>query len=500
MNYAKEQQAKATAAWQRAFRFALANATIFFLFSCVLFLLETQSLLTLISAPALFFLGSSISFVMLVRGGGVFAAFSWFTLSVGVYFGLGTVMGALDPDPRTVHYLSSLVLSTDLMRMNLLNSSSVMLLNLAAMPLCYTPKLPEGYQTLGYHEITELLVKLFPLMTIFALIALVLQFIFFPIAEDLIVRTFLSSFYLVVPYCALALGLLWTRLDRIWATLGAIVFLLALSLALLSTAKYSIVSIMIALIAGRWIRQRTTRSVITGVLILAATYFFLGSIANRARHHEKYDTGESTPLTRFEVLVDTIVFDESKYLKSMQGDSLRDAGTPNILTRFSTTAIQSFLIDQYESNNPGTSLDDFWVAAIPRVLWPEKPIVTRFGAELHAEFWSQEAESALAPTYSAEAYWNYGPAGLVIVSVLLGLEIGWLTRRWQIAASGSDPTFFLIAFPVVLMAAYVETWIAATYIGGFLTIIGVWFCARFFLHSFLRAELRSFSGQVTTHV
>jgi hypothetical protein len=115
------------------------------------------------------------------------------------------------------------------------------------------------------------------------------------------------------------------------------------------------------------------------------------------------------------------------------------------------------------------------------VLWPEKPNVTRFGAELHAVFWGQEAASALAPTYSGEAYWNYGPAGLVLVSVLLGLEVGWLTRRWQIAQSGEDPAFFLIAFPVSLWAAYVETWIAASYIGGFLTIVVLWGCVRLVL-------------------
>ena len=67
------------------------------------------------------------------------------------------------------------------------------------------------------------------------------------------------------------------------------------------------------------------------------------------------------------------------------------------------------------------------------------------------------------------------------MSILLGLELGWFTRRWQIATSGSDSAFFLIAFPVSLWAAYIETWIAASYIGGFLTINALWLFARFIL-------------------
>jgi hypothetical protein len=495
IEYAGKQQLKATVAWQRAFRFALANATVFVLFSVTLFLVETHSLLTLILGPAIFFLGSSMSFVMLIRGGGVFAAFSWFTLSVGIYFGLGTVLGAVDPDPRSVHYISSMILSTDLMRIDLLNSSSVMLASVAAMPLCYTPRLPNDAHTVGYQETVELLDRLFPLMTIFAFIALALQIILFPVAENLIVRVFVSSFYLVVPYCALATGLLWTRLDKFWATLGAIVFLLALGLALLSTSKYATISILLALIGGSWMRRRTKLSVITGVLAIAAAYFVLGGITDQARLHEEYDPGRNSALARLEILADTIFVGQGEYPDTTRGPSDDDAEISLTLGRFSMAAIQGFLMDRYERNSPGTSLDDFWVAAIPRVLWPEKPIVTRFGPELYSEFWGQAAESAIAPTYSAEAYWNYGPAGLVIVSVLLGLEIGWLTRRWQIAASGSDPAFFLIAFPVALWASYVETWIAATYIGGFMTIVVLWGCTRLGLRKLPAGVLpRSFPG------
>ena len=151
--------------------------------------------------------------------------------------------------------------------------------------------------------------------------------------------------------------------------------------------------------------------------------------------------------------------------------------------------IQSFLIEQYESGDPGTSLDDFWVAAIPRAVWPDKPIITRFGEQLHGRFWDTEAlGSALAPTYVAEAYWNYGLLGVLLVSALLGLEFGWFTRRWQLASRGRDPAFFLIAFPSAIWAAFVESWIAASYIGGFLTLNVLWLVARVLFNRYLFGE------------
>ncbi len=436
-----------------------------------------------------------MSFVLLIRSGGAFAAVAWFIFGAGIYFGLGVIVGGLDPDPRTIHYVSNLALYTDLMRINLLNSSSVMLILAVAIPFCYAPSILNREPTLGYQEMIELLVKMFPLMTILAFVALALQFLVFPIADNLLVRVFLSYFSLIVPYCALALGMLWKRLEAYWAALGTVVFLLALGLALLSMSKYSTMSILLALVAGTWVRRRSAFSVIIGVLVLGASYAFLGGITDEGRLHRYYDAGGNSPITRFEILGDTIALDSGEYEAETANRGGGDFEVPRILRRFSITAIQGFLVDQYERGSPGASLDDFWAAAIPRVLWPDKPIITRFGPELHREFWDQEAESALGPTYSGEAYWNYGPAGLVLVSVLLGLEFGWLTRRWQIAASGSDPAYFLIAFPVALWAAFVETWIAASYIGGFFTIVVLWGCARLVLRKLPGGTLvRSFRG------
>jgi hypothetical protein len=126
---------------------------------------------------------------------------------------------------------------------------------------------------------------------------------------------------------------------------------------------------------------------------------------------------------------------------------------------------------------------------IPRVLWPEKPIITRFGTELNTQYYYVAGEplqnsSSAAPTYSAEAYWTHGPPGVVLVSILLGLGIGWFTRCWQLAMAGHDPAFFLIAFPVAIWASFVESWVVATYFGEFIIFVVILLLARTFIALF----------------
>lgn len=485
-----------TGSWQSALRFSLANAIVFFLLSLIVYLSEPDSLPILLFAPTLFFLGATVSFVLLIRNGGAFAAIAWFIIGVGMYFGLGVVVGGLDPDTETVQAISSTTLNTDLMRINLMNSSSVLIVLLTAIPFSYAQSIRSQTPAADRQETIALLVKTFPLMAIVAFAALVVQFIVFPGADNLLVRIFLSYFSVIIPFCILALGMLWTRLPAIWVIFGVAVFLLALCLGLLSMSKYATMSALIPLVAGMWVHRHSVFSVILGLFLLGASYAFLGGITDAGRAHPDYDADKNSPVMRFEILIDILFPDayDAPIEPVFRGNSVSGggAGVPKGFTRLSITAVQGFLIDQYEHNNPGTSLNDFWAAAIPRVFWPDKPIVTRFGAELHNEFWgTSDVESALAPTYSGEAYWNGGTGGLVIVSLLLGLEVGWMTRRWQIAASGADPAFFLIAFPVALWGAYVESWIAASYIGGFITFVIIWQATRFILHNFFGVAQQS---------
>ena len=66
--------------WRAAYRIALVNAGVFLALAFVMFVLEPKSLVVILSAPAVFFLGGIFSSFLLMRNGGDLAAIAWFVL------------------------------------------------------------------------------------------------------------------------------------------------------------------------------------------------------------------------------------------------------------------------------------------------------------------------------------------------------------------------------------------------------------------------------------
>lgn len=79
----------------------------------------------------------------------------------------------------------------------------------------------------------------------------------------------------------------------------------------------------------------------------------------------------------------------------------------------------TFAISQYDQGLPGRSLALIPVALVPRVIWPDKPIVTGIANEFNEAATGQYA-SASSPGIPAEGYWNYGWTGVVLIALCMG--------------------------------------------------------------------------------
>jgi len=81
---------------------------------------------------------------------------------------------------------------------------------------------------------------------------------------------------------------------------------------------------------------------------------------------------------------------------------------------------------------------------VPRVLYPDKPDTREAGrsvwnVRLGLVDWEVAATTSVALPASAEAYWNFGWAGVLLVPLLMGLAIGilvWLSPRGPVARTG----------------------------------------------------------------
>jgi hypothetical protein len=76
-------------------------------------------------------------------------------------------------------------------------------------------------------------------------------------------------------------------------------------------------------------------------------------------------------------------------------------------------------------------------AFVPRVLWPDKPTVTRgawFSSYLGLYDTEADATTAIGMTAAGELYWNFGIIGVLVGMIAIGCALGFL---WNLASA--DP-------------------------------------------------------------
>ena len=148
----------------------------------------------------------------------------------------------------------------------------------------------------------------------------------------------------------------------------------------------------------------------------------------------------------------------------------------SFMKRFNILPIQSFLIDEYDNKRIGKSLRNAIYVLIPRFVWPDKPIITNDGFDLYKQFYNNNTDflsgkSAIAPSYTGEAYWNYGYLGVCFISLYLGLLYGLFCRIGIISLRTNNIAYLLVSYHLIQHSIFVESWIVSTYIGGLFTIM-----------------------------
>lgn len=106
------------------------------------------------------------------------------------------------------------------------------------------------------------------------------------------------------------------------------------------------------------------------------------------------------------------------------------------LSRLSYTNTAAFVVDRFDAGAPGTTFTEAAAVLIPRVLWPDKPIISQLGADLNYLVYGQVG-SSLGIGHFAEAYWNFGWIGIpfvmavlaIILTVTSRVSIGIVARR-----------------------------------------------------------------------
>jgi hypothetical protein len=107
----------------------------------------------------------------------------------------------------------------------------------------------------------------------------------------------------------------------------------------------------------------------------------------------------------------------------------------------------------------GGTLADIPLVLVPRIFYPNKPgtadyFRTRWTVRLGLQDWGSGMRTAIAIPAPAEAYWNFGWTGLVIIPLVLGLVTGALLLLAPRTIEGRAT--FLVAFASWTSLAFLD--------------------------------------------
>jgi hypothetical protein len=101
---------------------------------------------------------------------------------------------------------------------------------------------------------------------------------------------------------------------------------------------------------------------------------------------------------------------------------------------------------------------------VPRLIWPDKPSVA-VGRIMNKEFRvSDVADTYISPSHLGELYWNFGWAGVVVGMTLIGLLLGYLGTRFDLAQAATITRLMVVVVTIRLMILGSEGEVATQYV------------------------------------
>ncbi len=199
-----------------------------------------------------------------------------------------------------------------------------------------------------------------------------------------------------------------------WWNLWAVMLLFEIGAAILTFSKIAIILALVPCLFGYFLfRPANGKSFFCSLIILALVYLISSPFVNyvRDRNLESNDIGARYTLAK-------------TYLEADWDPELQ-RNPQSWWIRLNYANVQTFAMREYDEGNPGQSLVVALIAPIPRILWPDKPVLDA-GKAFYQTLTGHEGASFGIGLF-AEAYWNGGWMAVVFCSIGLGWLFGSIT-------------------------------------------------------------------------
>lgn len=247
--------------------------------------------------------------------------------------------------------------------------------------------------------------------------------------------------------------------ERVVRAAGVVLAVLLAIVGLLEFAKSAALFPMAALVAGLALRFGSRRILPVGLTLIVASYLALGNLVSYGRAVVGAG-GAATMAERWQVIEEGRV----------DTRDLSEEDEYSAWGRLCYVPSSAAGLDLYDAGQGGDGLALIPWVFLPRVLFPEKPDITKTGAELHTKI-SGGTGSGTGQGIFASGYHHAGWWGLVLASALCG----WILAQTSAIARSVQDSGGLLMLPFSLMGLLIAFRIdgdfVADYLGAFVFVL-----------------------------
>lgn len=336
----------------------------------------------------------------------------WFRVASGAYYGVGALTPYIANDV-TIREIRGLFAFTEneALKVDMINVSCILtVLGTAA----FVSNLLAGRRSVVRSNQDRVSVSKYAAM--FLIVGGIARYqIVLPVSLGLInvlpgIFIFVAKCYIIGLFLLILVAL---RGNRTALILSAILVPIDLAIGLLTFSKAEVLLTLVFVYLGVLHQKLSVPRILFGLALVLGVYSQLDPIVHFGRN-ELYRRHEDliAPLDeRFEILsaYTTSYWDGSEFGERM-----------GALARLCYIGVATMVVAWRDGGQSGDSLSYMSTVLVPRLLWPDKPIVTSIGSDLYTAATGGQG-SSIAPGLFSEAYWNFGWLGIPLLMVPLGV-------------------------------------------------------------------------------
>lgn len=195
-----------------------------------------------------------------------------------------------------------------------------------------------------------------------------------------------------------------------WVWLVLLLTIIDSIVGLVQLSKYAAIFPAMMLPIAYLYNRVTLRRLLLVVGIMVPFYFVVADIVTDARQMVVRNDGGRAVLS-----------DTTQILSARAaGEDQTNANAPELQigwARLSYVNAGAYAISLYDQGIPGDTLRDIFIVWIPRIVYPDKPIITDIGREFTFRA-NGNYNSSTSPSIPAEGYWTFGWLGVGLFAAL----------------------------------------------------------------------------------